>query len=218
MLTKKLVINFVVAALVTIGAGQAQATTYSLNLGGQVANGVSNSYNYNSLHLDDWNLDLTGLQPFTVYNGDQINATIIFDKSVTIQASQLNTWLFLGLYDSGNYGKHFVTETQATTTFYNGGTTGFSVATTIGSEDWLPAGAVLFPPDNGDITFDKLTIDFTISQLGLSSSDSLYLSGATFYTERQSSAPVPEPGTMALLGIGMAGIAIYGKRRRNNKA
>jgi len=30
-------------------------------------------------------------------------------------------------------------------------------------------------------------------------------------------APVPEPGTLALLGIGMVGIAIYGKRRQNSK-
>ena len=32
------------------------------------------------------------------------------------------------------------------------------------------------------------------------------------------SAPVPEPGTMALLGIGMLGMAVYGKRRMNKEA
>jgi len=31
-------------------------------------------------------------------------------------------------------------------------------------------------------------------------------------------APVPEPGTMMLLGIGMLGMAIYGKRRMNKEA
>jgi hypothetical protein len=30
-------------------------------------------------------------------------------------------------------------------------------------------------------------------------------------------APVPEPGTMMLLGLGMAGLAVYGKRRMNKE-
>jgi hypothetical protein len=31
-------------------------------------------------------------------------------------------------------------------------------------------------------------------------------------------APVPEPGTIMLLGFGMAGLAVYGKRRQSSKA
>ncbi|MEI6825820.1 MAG: DUF4114 domain-containing protein [Desulfuromonadales bacterium] len=34
----------------------------------------------------------------------------------------------------------------------------------------------------------------------------------------ESVAPVPEPGTMMLLGLGMLGMAVYGKRRMNKEA
>jgi hypothetical protein len=34
----------------------------------------------------------------------------------------------------------------------------------------------------------------------------------------QGKTPVPEPGTMMLLGIGMFGLAVYGKRRLNKEA
>lgn len=37
-------------------------------------------------------------------------------------------------------------------------------------------------------------------------------------TENLEPAPVPEPGTIALLSLGLAGLAVYGKRRKNSKA
>ncbi|WP_224961954.1 PEP-CTERM sorting domain-containing protein [Geomonas subterranea] len=40
--------------------------------------------------------------------------------------------------------------------------------------------------------------------------------GATAFSAESSSAPVPEPGTFALLGAGLLGLAVYGKRRRNH--
>jgi hypothetical protein len=40
--------------------------------------------------------------------------------------------------------------------------------------------------------------------------------GNKIYVQAQvGPAPVPEPGTMALLGLGMAGLAVYGKRKAN---
>ncbi len=60
---------------------------------------------------------------------------------------------------------------------------------------------------------------FDISSIDLSN-------GAVFHNTMEcgndnligQAAPVPEPGTMALLGIGMLGLAIYGKRRMNKEA
>jgi len=50
-----------------------------------------------------------------------------------------------------------------------------------------------------------------------------YKDGDTKWTVNQLSkelvvAPVPEPGTMMLFGIGMLGLAVYGKRRMNKEA
>jgi len=35
--------------------------------------------------------------------------------------------------------------------------------------------------------------------------------------QQLSSTPVPEPGTMLLFGVGMLGLAVYGKRRMNKE-
>lgn len=48
--------------------------------------------------------------------------------------------------------------------------------------------------------------------------DEFRLYSASLSVDGQAVAPVPEPGTMMLLGIGMLGLAAYGKRRMNKEA
>jgi len=59
-------------------------------------------------------------------------------------------------------------------------------------------------------TFMSLTFSPGLSELINSGSGSTSITGTV--------APVPEPGTMVLLGCGMLGLAIYGKRRMNKEA
>ena len=81
------------------------------------------------------------------------------------------------------------------------------------------------------LSFDVYNInglDVSIANFSsvLSSEGSLFAAHIADYNGGQSAkfatdgstAPVPEPGTMMLLGFGMLGLAIYGKRRANKEA
>lgn len=54
---------------------------------------------------------------------------------------------------------------------------------------------------------------YDLWEAGYGGNDPLEVSHFTGYNP--SSVPVPEPGTIALLGLGMAGLVLYGKRRQN---
>ena len=61
------------------------------------------------------------------------------------------------------------------------------------------------------------TIGFKFNET-TNGTDTFWLDKSTLvgeYTVAQTVAPVPEPGTMMLLGMGMFGLAVYGKRRAN---
>lgn len=86
----------------------------------------------------------------------------------------------------------------------------------------------------GGYSFDLTSINRTISQtsLVLDGLGILHMTGradtwgtwtyssdgGTLMVVSSNSAAVPEPGTMMLMGLGMFGLAIYGKRRMNKEA
>ncbi len=220
MITKTLVKSFVAVAAFAlwIGIGQAQATTYNLDLTGQVSSGWYSTQDWNGTHYDVWTLQLSGLDmsnAITVAQGDRINATISLDQTFTIPASVSLTWFDLSL--RGSQFPNVDTGTNdGQTSFFNNGSlvtsagTGQSTTTSGGLEY-----AVTFsPPDNGAITFNSVTTEFAIEMLsGTGSLDTAYID---YYLFSPSSpvAPVPEPSTFLLLGLGFAGVGFLRKRIR----
>jgi len=63
----------------------------------------------------------------------------------------------------------------------------------------------------------SLTEIVTISHQGYISG-STTINSTTSFDGQVSTTPVPEPGTMMLVGLGMLGMAVYGKRRQNKEA
>jgi hypothetical protein len=212
MKVKTLVKHLMVVAVLALAIGQAQAaTTYTLNLSGDVSQAYTDSSDSNGTHLDNFSLYLSGLVPFTAYKGDTVNATIQLNGSVTIPASVNSTWVYLSLFGNNNSG--FDTMTNATTNIYNGSTLVRSATTTLHTSDWLNAGAVLYPVDDTKaFTFDKITISYTIEELGTNPSDSLNLTDAMLSAQGQSPAAVPAPAPLLLLGSGLLGLAGFRKK------
>lgn len=86
-----------------------------------------------------------------------------------------------------------------------------TLTTTTGALGWVDVGTGETATESitlnfGNVTGDEFRLDFTGGQISI---HSLYLDGSG------GAAPVPEPGTMMLLGAGFLGLAIYGKRRKN---
>lgn len=195
----------VLALGIGLAQGQAQATTFTLDLTGTVGNGSFSSQDASGLHFDQWVLGLDGLVPFTAAQGDTVNATIALDTPLTIPASAIVT--SVAFFLTGSSFPSGDVSTTATTSFFLGNAPGLTSSGSCSTSTQIAACADFFPPNNGDITFDSVTFNFTIDTLGGSAD----LDAALMSYSRVSE--VPEPGTMLLAGLGLLGLATRGRRR-----
>ena len=199
------------ASAMSLLAAQAQATTFTLNLSGSVAGFSYFSFNVGHTHYDQANLALPGYTPIVVSQGDTINTTVTLDAPFTIPASQQYTSFDLSLTDPNFPATN--TSVTGTTTFFDAGNQVASIGpqTTLTSSQ-LDLGALSFPPNNGALTFDKVTSDFTINTLA----NPTTLSTASIsYT--LVSVPEPMSWTLMLVGLGALG-GVMRRRKRLARA
>ncbi|MFZ4859601.1 MAG: PEP-CTERM sorting domain-containing protein [Desulfuromonadaceae bacterium] len=176
-------------------------STYGAPIGDPVAGdglqNVNNNYGYEYALSVNWST-----LAFNVYNLDPTDTTttVWYNQNQTGTATS-NPWK----YNAGGtlVGSGFGT---------GGGQVGSLVASEYGLSGW--------GTDN-----NHYAVSFDLSSV-IAAAD---LYGKDFYTHftmgcgndnliGQGTAPVPEPGTMMLLGFGILGLAVYGKRRMNKEA
>ncbi|MGH9342735.1 MAG: beta strand repeat-containing protein [Terriglobia bacterium] len=77
-----------------------------------------------------------------------------------------------------------------------------------------------FISDSGTFDWDPSAIDFTGITPGTYTTDlsgGFGLTASSNWSSGSPSSPVPEPGTLTLLGIGLAGFGIFSRKRRSRK-
>ena len=208
---KHLLKGLTTAAVIAIGAGQAQATTFSDSLSGAVADFQHSSFDFGGNHYERYVLPLSGLDSsnsFTVSMGDTIDSTVTLDMPYTIPMSELYTNI-LEIHSGSNFPNE-PTGVDGTFTFFLAGSPVASFTYSSTTSQQLASYTANFPPNNGALTWDSFTNDFTINTLATPAT----LDGSLFFYDLVSNS-VPEPATwaMMLVGFGVVGGAMRAQSR-----
>ncbi len=188
---------------------QAPAAVIDLDLTGVVSNGTFFSQTVGNTHYDYWFLALDGLTPFTVEEGDTVNATVTLDQSFTVPASVQLTVFDLFMF-SNSFPAIPTGASDIEQTFFNAGTPTTSSCGETTTSGQIAAGCVY--PSGTPFSFDTFKTSFTIKTLGTP----VQIENATIsYTLFSPAAAVPEPATwaMMLFGFALVGSALRSRRR-----
>lgn len=212
-MTKRLRL-FAFAAAALVFAAPSSATTIVLNLTANPANTTTNTFTIGNSTYNTANLNFDPFDPFTVAEGDVIQATITFTSGFTVPASneQLFGVNFLGVTTDSppGYSNNEGPNNEGTAVFgYSGGPTGLATDTQSGSCSNCLTSIMGQIPGNS-FTFDSISLVETITSLNAPFTIG---SGSFSYQLREVSA-VPEPATWTMMigGFGIVGGAL--RRRR----
>lgn len=218
---KKMIFG-ILAALLLLGSTRAQAISYILN----TWNHDAAIADYGSVTITE---DAAGKISFVVaagtfFTSNPANDELTFDKfyfnykgSVALDYSQFSfgspgTWTVtnggnassFGVFDDQSKGTGFGNATINPLTLYYNGTAGDNISV----NDFVD-----YSTDQSAFTDYYFAAHLRRIDVPANLDGSVWLAS----TEPGGSTPVPEPGTLMLLGIGMFGLAVYGKRRMNKE-
>ena len=166
---------------------------FIINVSTGISNPVLGSFGSPFMDLNSINVSTNFSAPSTlqIYLTDTFFTGVVPDFTSLIGGVTAGTVAYKTYIDSGNV--EFAETTLLTDMIYNTGS--FSGSAT----------SSLLPAISGPYSLTQ-EIDIT------------HYIGASVTSFNATIAPVPEPGTMVLLGFGMLGLAIYGKRRMNKES
>jgi hypothetical protein len=198
----------VAAISIAFAAQPALAATHILNLTGTVSSGSTFSASGFGFQFDFFRIDLQGMTPLTLAAGDDVQASITFDQSITVPTALAGNFVRLYLFPSNPVST--TTGTSGTTDLFDMGSPVLGGASGSGSGSGFVFN-VLFNPTGPTFAFDTMQSNFTITDL---SDPTLDVDLASFdYVLRTPLPAIPEPASWAMMIAGFAAVGA-GLRRR----